>query len=105
MDCSPPGCSVYGILQASILEWVAISFSYEAFKLNSIKQTLTDYPDAQNPPDWAGEKSSLTGLELEGLGASFPGYLPVSQFSLTSFRSAAHVKCEALLRPNLIWVL
>ena len=27
MDCSPPGSSVHGILQASILEWVAISIS------------------------------------------------------------------------------
>ena len=27
MDCIPPGSSVHGILQARILEWVAISFS------------------------------------------------------------------------------
>ena len=27
LDCSPPGFSVYGISQARILEWVAISFS------------------------------------------------------------------------------
>ena len=27
MDCSPPGSSVHGMLQAIILEWVAISFS------------------------------------------------------------------------------
>ena len=27
MDCSPPGSSVHGILEASILEWVAIPFS------------------------------------------------------------------------------
>ena len=27
MDCSPPMSSVHGILQARILEWVAISFS------------------------------------------------------------------------------
>ena len=27
MDCSPPGSSVYGIFQARILEWAAISFS------------------------------------------------------------------------------
>ena len=27
MDCSPPGSSVHGILQARILEWVVISFS------------------------------------------------------------------------------
>ena len=27
MDCSLPGCSVLGILQARILEWVAVSSS------------------------------------------------------------------------------
>ena len=27
MNCSPPGSSVHGILQARILEWVAIPFS------------------------------------------------------------------------------
>ena len=27
MDCSPPGSSVLGILQARILEWIAIPFS------------------------------------------------------------------------------
>ena len=27
MDCSPPGSPVQGILQARILEWIAISFS------------------------------------------------------------------------------
>ena len=29
LDSSPPGSSVYGIFQARILEWVAISFSRE----------------------------------------------------------------------------
>ena len=27
VDCSPPGSSVHGILQARMLEWAAISFS------------------------------------------------------------------------------
>ena len=27
VDCSPPGSSVHGILQARILDWVAISYS------------------------------------------------------------------------------
>ena len=27
MECSPPGSSVHGILQARILEWVTILFS------------------------------------------------------------------------------
>ena len=30
MDCSPPGSSVHGILQARILEWVAIPSSRES---------------------------------------------------------------------------
>ena len=30
MDYSPPGSSVHGILQARILEWVAIPFSKES---------------------------------------------------------------------------
>ena len=30
MDCSPPGFSVYGIFQARVVEWVAISFSRES---------------------------------------------------------------------------
>ena len=43
MDCSSPGSSVHGILQARILEWVAISFS----KKNCTKKDLHD-PDNQN---------------------------------------------------------
>ena len=30
MDCSPPGSSVYGVSQARILEWFAISSSRES---------------------------------------------------------------------------
>ena len=33
MDCSLPSSSVHGILQASILEWVAIPFSRESSQL------------------------------------------------------------------------
>ena len=33
IDCSPPGSSVPGILQARTLEWVAISFSNASRRL------------------------------------------------------------------------
>ena len=36
MDCSPPGSSVHGILQARIPEWVAISFSNDVNKYTLI---------------------------------------------------------------------
>ena len=32
MDCSPPGSSVHGILQARVLEWIAIAFSNGWFR-------------------------------------------------------------------------
>ena len=32
MDCSLPGSSVHGILQARIVEWVAILFPMESFQ-------------------------------------------------------------------------
>ena len=43
MDCSPPGFSVHGILQARIVEWVAISFSSMNFSGSSLvaKSCLT----------------------------------------------------------------
>ena len=31
-DCSPSGCSLHGILQARILEWVATPFSRRSFQ-------------------------------------------------------------------------
>ena len=44
MDCSLPGFSVHGILQARTLEWVAISFStmeyYTAIKKNIFESVL-----------------------------------------------------------------
>ena len=41
MDCSPQGSSVYGILQARIMEWEAIHFSRESSQ--PIDQTQVSY--------------------------------------------------------------
>ena len=41
MDCSPPGSSVHGILQARILEWVAIPFSRESSQPRNRTQVFT----------------------------------------------------------------
>ena len=37
MDYSPPGSSVHGILQARILEWVAISFSRGRTRVSALR--------------------------------------------------------------------
>ena len=46
VDCSPPGSSVHGILQARILEWVAIPFSR----------------GSSQPRDWTGISCIADGL-------------------------------------------
>ena len=40
LDCSPPGSSVHGILQARILEWVAMPFFQEIFPIQGLNQCL-----------------------------------------------------------------
>ena len=42
MDCSPPGSSVYGILQARILEWVAMPSS-RIYTLQYVLKTCIIY--------------------------------------------------------------
>ena len=57
MDCSPPGSSVHGILQARTLEWVAISFSnaskwkVKVKSLSHVRPSATPWTAAfQAPP-------------------------------------------------------
>ena len=45
MDCSPPGSSVHGILQARVLEWGAIAFP--TYKSRGLKKKKT-------PHGWSG---------------------------------------------------
>ena len=54
MDCSPPGSSVHGISQASILEWVAISFS-------AVYGTCGSSVDKQVLCCWATWEAQLPG--------------------------------------------
>ena len=43
MDCSPPGSSVHGILQARILEWIAMPFSRGSSRSRDRTCTSCDY--------------------------------------------------------------
>ena len=76
VDCSPPGSSVHGILQARILEWVAISFSRGSLPDPGIEprspalqaDTLTSEPPGKpkeiGKKNWGmGNHASLAVLE------------------------------------------
>ena len=55
---SPPGSSVPGILQARILEWVAISFSNACMHAKLLQPCLT----LCNPVDSSPPGSSVPGI-------------------------------------------
>ena len=57
IDCSPPGPSVHGILQARTLEWVAISFSNRNYRkkekvklLSRVQLFATPWTEAHQAP-------------------------------------------------------
>ena len=75
MDCRSPGSSVHGILQARILEWVAISFSRKprcaaaAVKSLQLCQTLCDPMDGS--PSGSHVPGILQARTLEWVAISF----------------------------------
>ena len=66
MDCSPPGSSVHGILQARVLEWIAISFSRESSRPRD--QTRVSRIPGRCFNLWATSEAHWTGILLGPLG-------------------------------------
>ena len=71
IDRSPPGSSVPGILQARMLEWVAISFANACMHAKSLQScpTLCD-PTDRSPPGSAIHRILQTGI-LEWIAITF----------------------------------
>ena len=69
IDGSPPGSSVPGILQAKILEWVAISFSNACMH----DKSLQSCPTLCNPMDSSPPGTSVDGIlsKNTGVGCHF----------------------------------
>ena len=63
MDCSPTGSSVYGILQARILEWVAIPFSRGSSQPRDLTQVSALQADSL--PSEPQEKPSASFRETQ----------------------------------------
>ena len=59
VDGSPPGSPVPGILQARVLEWVAISFSR---KVKSKSEVAQSCPTLSDPMDCSPPGSSVHGI-------------------------------------------
>ena len=74
MDCSPPGSSVHGILQARILEWVAMPFSKLIGRTDAKAEASILQPpvgksrlvgkDPDAGKDWRQEEEEMTEDEM-----------------------------------------
>ena len=69
LDCSPRGSSVHGILQARILEWVAISFSSGSFRPRF--WTCVSHIIGGLLTIWATEEGHLDSCSVSGLIDSY----------------------------------
>ena len=71
IDGSPQGFSVPGILQANILEWVAISFSNACMHAKSLQSCLTLCNPMDSSPPGSPVPGILQARTLEWVAISF----------------------------------
>ena len=71
IDGSPPGSSVPGILQARILEWVAISFSNACMRAKSLQSCLALCDTMDSSPLGSSVHRILQARVLEWVAISF----------------------------------
>ena len=78
-DCSPLGSSVHGILQARILEWIAISFSR----------------GSSHPRDWTRVSCTGRHWQADSLPAEPPGKPRATRLQCEKFLNCLHRRKEA----------
>ena len=92
IDCSPPGPSVNGILQARTLKWVSISFSERNYRKKDSEVTLS-CPTLCDPMDCSLLGSPIHGIlqgrVLEWVAISFSKY--IEQFYIISIYHNSYI--------------
>ena len=106
-DCSPAGCSIHGILQASVLEWAAISFFRGSSRPRD--QTCVSCIAGGFFTDWATREAPIKGKPVSVSGFVGPGGVHPS-FSTLSLQQRSprwSVNKQTGLRSNqfYIWYL
>ena len=76
MDCSLPGFSVHGILQARILEWITISFSRGSSQARD--QTRVSHIGGRHFNLWATREAPNNGIYMFSSILVSLGYMPRS---------------------------
>ena len=101
MDCSLPGSSIHGILQARVLEWVAISFSkvhctllfsqHQFSSVTPLCSTLCDPMDCSTPGlPVHHQLPELTQIHVQWVSDAIQPSHPLSSPSLPAFNLCQH---------------
>ena len=104
MDCSPPGSSVHGILQARVLEWVAISSSRGTFQPRD--RTQVSCVAGRRFTFWATREapsvqfSSVQSLSRVRLFATPWSAARQASLSITNSRSSLKLMSVELVMPS-----
>ena len=97
MDCSLPGSSVRGILQARILEWVAISFTRGSSQLRDVTQVF--YIAGRFFTHWATLHMPLpNSADMGDLSSQYPKCIsiPVALVQFSSVQFSLSVMSDSL---------
>ena len=84
MDCNPPGCSVHGILQAIMLEWIAIPFSNRSPLGHKLSDGDGIAPSSYLEPHWFSHPPiSFTRKAEQNFSSHFPSPFITSRVLIT----------------------
>ena len=95
MDCSPPGSSVHGILQARVLEWVAISFSRSSSWLRD--RTRVSCTVGRRFTTWATREVPLLPCNTE-----VP--MPLQRAQSPTFLSLANLSGQTIVLTSILMI-
>ena len=108
MDCSPPGSSVHGILQAKILEWIAMLSSRKSSQVRHLTLNLATTCTHQ---DFDEEFSYLRKQRTSGIHLSVSLFVkeqyqlfwsPVSSLSRMSLHACTQLQCSLWSSPRAV---
>ena len=106
MDCSLPGCSVHGILQARVLEWVAAPSSNACMHAKSLQSCLTlcDPMDSSPPGFSVHRVLQVRILEWVAISISRGSFQPRDRLQV-SYIAGRFFTTEPLGKPKLRWLI